>query len=256
MSIAAKTEPTGLSQALKPSVNLRTTVPFVVGGYGTVRFFSPHPLACEFLRDAVLRHPDFGVPPGPACSEARDRLRIAVVDIGYPQTRGLLYAGRWDRTERVIAVDEHSSDDDLEMLYLNGIAGYLTYTAVHTRLAEAVKEVLHGNVWYPASIVKRSAIQRASGRSRSGTILTLCEMEVIGLLRCGTPTNKEIAAVLGISERTVRFHLHNIFAKLRVADRHQAAQLALDLRPESESAAHSEPLCLTGSAELPRDGQS
>ena len=44
------------------------------------------------------------------------------------------------------------------------------------------------------------------------------------MLRRGMAT-KEIAASLGIAERTVRFHLQNIFAKLFVTNRHSAARV-------------------------------
>ena len=55
-------------------------------------------------------------------------------------------------------------------------------------------------------------------------IFTPREREVFGYLRAGK-VNKEIAAGANISVRTVKFHLSNIYRKLRVRDRQQAIQM-------------------------------
>lgn len=59
--------------------------------------------------------------------------------------------------------------------------------------------------------------------------LTNREHEVLGYLVRGG-TNREIAKALGISERTVKNHMRNIFTKLGVADRTSAAVKALESR--------------------------
>jgi DNA-binding NarL/FixJ family response regulator len=56
--------------------------------------------------------------------------------------------------------------------------------------------------------------------------LSTRELEVLTLLTKGT-TNKEIAAILSISENTVKNHLQNILAKLHLENRVQAATYAL-----------------------------
>ena len=56
--------------------------------------------------------------------------------------------------------------------------------------------------------------------------LTARELEVIKLIAQGMP-NKEIASTLYISEKTVKNHITNIFRKLNVEDRTQAALFAL-----------------------------
>jgi NarL family two-component system response regulator LiaR len=61
------------------------------------------------------------------------------------------------------------------------------------------------------------------------TDLTSRELEVLALIARGRP-NREIAATLHLSEKTVKTHVSNILAKLGVADRTQAALLAVRRR--------------------------
>lgn len=76
----------------------------------------------------------------------------------------------------------------------------------------------------PADVVKEFGRQKLllAGRQPKGS-LTDREVTVLGLLQRRL-CNKEIASTLGISVPTVKFHLANIFAKLRVHDRSGAAE--------------------------------
>lgn len=65
------------------------------------------------------------------------------------------------------------------------------------------------------------------------SFLTRREREILGLL-CQGLTNKEIAALLFISEKTVKNHINSIFKKLNVSDRTNAALLALSQSSERE----------------------
>lgn len=56
--------------------------------------------------------------------------------------------------------------------------------------------------------------------------LTRREIEVLKMIAAGS-SNKEIASVLNISERTVKNHISNIFKKIDVSDRTQAAVFAI-----------------------------
>jgi DNA-binding NarL/FixJ family response regulator len=61
---------------------------------------------------------------------------------------------------------------------------------------------------------------------RQGNTLSKKEQQILQLLTCGR-TNKEIASVLRVSPETVKMTLKNIFRKLRVENRTQAAVLAV-----------------------------
>jgi DNA-binding CsgD family transcriptional regulator len=58
--------------------------------------------------------------------------------------------------------------------------------------------------------------------------LTSRENDVLGWL-CAGKTNQEIATIIGVRERTVKFHLENIYEKLKVTNRAQAIAKALRL---------------------------
>ena len=65
--------------------------------------------------------------------------------------------------------------------------------------------------------------------SKQGTVaLTLREEQVMLLVQEGK-TNKQIARILSVAERTVRFHLRNVFRKLEVANRAHAVSKAIHL---------------------------
>ena len=73
----------------------------------------------------------------------------------------------------------------------------------------------------------RVASLRRGPASRENHGLTQRELEVLGLV-CAGKTNKEVAADLVLSERTVERHLSNIFAKLRVPSRSAATAFAYE----------------------------
>jgi DNA-binding NarL/FixJ family response regulator len=74
--------------------------------------------------------------------------------------------------------------------------------------------------------IGRSVTRSALGRSGPETALTPREMEVLGAAARGLG-NKQIAAELGMSARTVQTHLTSVFAKLGVGSRTEAVLLAV-----------------------------
>jgi DNA-binding NarL/FixJ family response regulator len=67
-------------------------------------------------------------------------------------------------------------------------------------------------------------------KRREHSALSPRESEIVGLLQRRL-SDKEIGCALGISERTVRFHLHNIFEKLGVHDRYGVVDFARTAGP-------------------------
>ena len=78
----------------------------------------------------------------------------------------------------------------------------------------------------------RALLDRQRGRTPTATAVSLSarEQEVLLLVREGL-ANKQIARRLGIAERTVKAHLTNVFSRLGVTDRTQAALWAADHLP-------------------------
>lgn len=114
-----------------------------------------------------------------------------------------------------------------------GAAGFIRKEQVTTHLEEAIRTVARGQTYLsPAAAVDlvHHMIRSQSGsRSSSGDIvLTPRERTVLALITQGR-SNKEIAASLQTTVRTVKAHVSRILTKLRVEDRTQAAILALQL---------------------------
>ena len=114
----------------------------------------------------------------------------------------------------------YERDEDVFRALEAGAMGYLLKDTVPEDLIRVIHEVHEGRRAVPSSLNARLAAR--SGRHS----LTAREVHVLGLLVKGM-RNKEIGAVLSISEETVRVHLKSIFIKFGVHDRTAALAEAL-----------------------------
>ena len=133
-------------------------------------------------------------------------------------------------SSRVIVLTNYDEDELVFSSIRAGASGYLLKEVTGSQLTNAIRTVADGfSLIYP-SVAKR--VLDEFGRLRGGerttsedegyNDLTTREREVLKLVASGR-ANKEIAATLGISERTVKTHISNIFSKLELTDRTQAA---------------------------------
>ena len=113
-------------------------------------------------------------------------------------------------------------------------------TASPEEFAQAIRVVYHRLVWLPrrllALFVERASDQPVGFRPPRTLMLTNREKDVLKTLVLGL-SNREIAAALGMSERTVKAHLVKLMSKLgvknRVALTVQAVQLSLVSLPKN-----------------------
>ena len=124
-----------------------------------------------------------------------------------------------------------SSPDREDFLYETlraGADGYVLKDIAANELAEAVRMVARGEVLVQPQIAGRliSRFGKQTQGNFAHDALTAREQEVLSLLARGM-RNKEIAARLIVSERTVNFHLANIYQKLNVSGRTEALSKAL-----------------------------
>lgn len=125
-----------------------------------------------------------------------------------------------------------SSQDREESLYETlraGADGFVLKDIVPDELAQAVRVVASGEVLIQPQLAGR-LLSRFGKQARGNPpyeALTAREQEVLQLLARGL-RNKEIAARLYVSERTVTFHLANIYQKLNVSGRTQALSKAIE----------------------------
>ena len=131
---------------------------------------------------------------------------------------------------RVIVLTSFLDDDRLLPAIRAGAAGYLLKNVEPAELARAIRAADAGEAMLDPTVASRLVHAIADGaqpRDELAEQLTAREREVLELIARGR-SNKRIALELGISEKTVKTHVGHLLAKLGVADRTQAALLALD----------------------------
>ncbi|MBD3885698.1 response regulator transcription factor [Phormidium tenue FACHB-886] len=121
---------------------------------------------------------------------------------------------------RIIVLTTYDGDEDIYRGLQAGARGYMLKDATSEEMLDAIRKVHQGGKYIPPQVALKLAERLNS------TQLTNRELEVLQLLVIGK-SNAEIGAVLSISEHTVKFHINNVFNKLGVGDRTQAAIQAL-----------------------------
>jgi len=129
-------------------------------------------------------------------------------------------------------VDERMVSEALRL----GIRGILSKNVNGAVLAKSIRAVAAGQYWIDREILIRVVqVLNGNGTSpRTGSDhqpfgLTGRELEIVSIVLRGGP-NKEIARACGISEKTVKRHLTNIFDKLGLSNRLELAVFALEHR--------------------------
>lgn len=126
-------------------------------------------------------------------------------------------------------VESHDLDEIVRLLRA-GATGFITYDSSVGDLARAIIAAGRGEIVLPEGLATRALLALARGEvSQAGPSdnLTEREQEVLILLAQGH-TNKDIAQSLFLSVRTVEAHLHNIYGKLGVTSRTEAALWAVN----------------------------
>jgi DNA-binding NarL/FixJ family response regulator len=133
---------------------------------------------------------------------------------------------RYDDVE-VVALTSFGEDERVYGALQAGASGYLLKDSDADEVAIAVRAARRGEVLLDPAVARRltMTLLAAPHRPHEGT-LTARELEVLRRVGAGR-ANKEIAAELGISERTVRTHVSSILSKLGLTSRTQAALWAV-----------------------------
>lgn len=121
---------------------------------------------------------------------------------------------------RIIVLTMYEGDEDIYRAHQAGATTYLLKDTLSSDLVRVVRDVHAGQRPVVPEVQARLA-ERASMPT-----LTSREIEVLQLISQGL-RNKEVGAMLGITEGTVQIHVKNIFAKLSVNDRTGAVQVAV-----------------------------
>jgi len=187
-----------------------------------------HPVARSGVRGLLEKAVDIEV-VGEA-SDGSEALRLVeemspdvlLLDMEMPGLKGLEVAQHLHTSGspvRILALSAHSDKEYISGLLSNGAAGYLIKEEVPQTIVEAVRGVARGEEGW---VSRQIAAQMASWTQQETGQLTNREMEVLRLVVKGQ-TNQEIGISLGISDKTVEKHLENVFIKLGVSSRVEAA---------------------------------
>lgn len=166
---------------------------------------------------------------------------VVIMDLHMPRMNGVEATGviTATRPETAVLVLTMLDDDSSVFSALEvGARGYLLKESGRDELARALQAVGHGQGILDSSVadrVFRSGSARSGNSDQNGTtpdprafpLLTEREREILDLVARGL-TNPAIATRLVLSEKTVRNHVSNVFAKLHVTDRAAAVARARD----------------------------
>ncbi|MFZ5352995.1 MAG: response regulator [Bacillota bacterium] len=153
---------------------------------------------------------------------------VLLLDINMPVMNGIkaLRKIKEDGLKtRVVVLTIHEDREYLLETMQVGATGYILKDSDSSSLYKAIRDAYNGQSYIQpklaAELVKEFNKPKAS-RDKSENELTQREYEVLTLIAEGF-NNKDIAETLFISEKTVKNHVSNIFRKINVSDRTQAA---------------------------------
>lgn len=157
---------------------------------------------------------------------------VLLLDINMPHMNGLQvleYLKRNNSKIKILILTIHNEIDYLTRAIDYGVNGYVLKDSEYEILRKAINTVYNGETYIQSKLrplLKMKSDSTIKITSDIDESLTKREMEVLKLVAEGL-YNKEIAFMLEISEKTVKNHVSNIFKKINVSDRTQAAIYAI-----------------------------
>lgn len=188
-----------------------------------------HPLMREGIAAVLQGQPDMVVvgeaANGVEAVERYGELRpdVTLMDLQMPRMDGLdaiqLIRGKWPDA-RLLVLTTYRGDIQAWRALKEGAAGYLVKTTLRSSLVEAIRTVHAGNRWVPSDI----AVDLA--RHAGDEMLTEREIEVVRCIALGH-SNREIGALLSVTEDTIKARVKSILLKLHARDRTHAVTISL-----------------------------
>lgn len=156
---------------------------------------------------------------------------VLLLDINMPEMNGIEVLKKMKESQSAVKVLILTVHNELEYL-MNavdiGVEGYIMKDSESAELKKAIRAVRDGENYIQPSLIpalNNQLMNRDVDKDKVAS-LTNRELEVLVQVANGM-FNKEIATNLNISERTVKNHISNIFKKIEVSDRTQAAVFAI-----------------------------
>ena len=156
---------------------------------------------------------------------------VLLLDINMPKKNGIEILEKIKNNKlpvKVLMLTVHNEVEYLVKAVDIGVNGYILKDSESAELKKAIVSVVNGENYIQPSLIQMLNAKLVSRDTDKDKIeqLTKRELEVLIKVASGM-FNKEIAISLNISERTVKNHISNIFKKIQVSDRTQAAVFAI-----------------------------
>jgi DNA-binding NarL/FixJ family response regulator len=188
-------------------------------------------LALKALEDNGAPAEILGAPDADTAAQllaANDDFDLILLDLMLPGTGGMAFLGIIRKRHPHIPVVILSALDDGETVtkaIRHGASGFVSKASPTDMLLGALREVMAGEIWLPPEYREMSGKRRRTLTVAERFGLTKSQSRVLELLAEGK-TNREIAALLEVTEGTVKIHVSAILKALNVGNRSQALLVA------------------------------
>lgn len=208
--------------------NFMSTKVMLVDDYALIREGIKQLLEFDGSIDVIEQASD-----GAECLEKLQHVQpdILLLDINMPNVNGIEVLEEIKKKNipvKVLMLTVHSEAEYLVQAVDIGANGYILKDSGSEELKKAIQSVMDGDSYIQPSLIPslNSRLVNRDIDKEKIAALTKREMEILTQI-AGGMFNKEIAMNLNISERTVKNHISNIFKKIDVSDRTQAAVFAI-----------------------------
>lgn len=196
-----------------------------------------HPIVRSGIRTELSRHQDFEIVGEAVTGDqvlewaSKAKIDVVILDINMPGLKTLEVIKRLRKSypaTKILVVTAYTDKGTVTGILNAGAEGFITKDEDPYVIPDAIRSILQGKNWLgPVAstlVVKRLKEPRTN---QGNSLLTDREITVLGLIANGL-TTKEIANQIGMAERTVEFHITNIYEKLGVSSRASAVNWAKD----------------------------
>ncbi|MEO8276661.1 MAG: response regulator transcription factor [Thermoanaerobaculia bacterium] len=196
----------------------------------TLALADDHPIVLDGLEQLFRLEPDFQVVA--RCRNGEEALAalrtqrpdLLILDIRMPGLDGMAVLPVIERESlptRVIVLTAAVDQQQVLTALRYGVRGLVLKELAPELLVEAARQVHAGGQWFDSALVGQALDGMARREEAAGKVdrlLTPREREILGMVASGL-RNRAIGERLGISEGTVKLHLHHIYEKLAVDGR-------------------------------------
>ena len=154
---------------------------------------------------------------------------VVIMDVSMPRVNGLRATQAIRETcpqVKVVTLTRHADDSYLQQLLRAGAAGYVLKQSRTSEVLQAIRAVAGGRTYIDPSLARHVAGRMGTRTAADRPSLSRREEEVLRLVAWGY-SNKEIAARLALSVKTIETHKANAAQKLGLSNRIEIVRFAL-----------------------------